>query len=106
MKIELTGQHIDITPSLHDYVHEKFKRLERHFGRVINSHVVLSVEKLRHHAEASLLVSHNTIFAESTSEDMYAAIDQLIDKLDRQIVKHKEKTKDHHKQEGMHRNLV
>ena len=105
MKIELTGQHIDVTPSLHDHVHEKFKRLERHFDRVINAHIVLSVEKQRHHAEASLLVSQNTIFAESTSEDMYAAIDQLIDKLDRQIVKHKEKTKDHHKHEGMHRKL-
>ena len=106
MQIELTGHHIDITPALRTFVFEKFKKLERHFDHVINTRVVLSVEKLRHSAEASLLVSRNTIFANAINEDMYAAIDDLIDKLDRQIVKHKEKIKDHHNQEGSHRNLV
>ena len=68
---------------------------------------MLSVEKKIHHqAEASLLVSRNKIFANATADDMYIAIDELIDKLDRQIVKHKEKIKDHHNQEGAHRNLV
>ena len=106
MQIELTGHHMDITDSLRNFVNEKFKRLERHFDHVINTHVVLTVEKVQHRAEASLLVSRNTIFADATHEDMYAAIDQLIDKLDRQIVKHKEKIKDHRNQEGTHRNLV
>ena len=106
MQIELTGHHVDITPALRNFVNDKFKRLERHFDHVINSHVVLKVEKLRHHAEASLLVSRNRIFADATADNMYVAIDSLIDKLDRQIVKHKEKLKDHHNSEGAHRNLV
>ena len=106
MQIELTGHHLEITPSLRNFVHEKFKRLERHFDHVINTHVVLSVEKLNHNAEASLLVSRNKIFANATASDMYVAIDHLIDKLDRQVVKHKEKIKDHHNEEGAHRNLV
>ena len=106
MQIELTGHHLDITPAIRNFVNEKFKRLERHFVHVINTHVVLSVEKVRHQAEASMLVSQNKIFANATADDMYVAIDDLIDKLDRQIVKHKEKIKDHHNQEGAHRNLV
>ena len=106
MQIELTGHHLDITPAIRNFVNEKFKRLERHFDHVINTHVVLTVEKTRHEAEASMLVSRNKIFANATADDMYAAIDHLIDKLDRQIVKHKEKIKDHHNQEGAHRNLV
>ena len=106
MQIELTGHHLTITPAIRNFVNEKFKRLERHFDHVINTHVVLSVEKVRHQAEASLLVSRNKIFANATADDMYVAIDDLINKLDRQIVKHKEKIKDHHNQEGAHRNLV
>ena len=106
MQIELTGHHLDITPAIRNFVNEKFKRLERHFDHVINTHVVLTVEKVRHQAEASMLVSRNKIFANATADDMYVAIDELINKLDRQIVKHKEKTKDHHNQEGAHRNLV
>ena len=106
MQIELTGHHVDITPAIRNFVNEKFKRLERHFDHVINTHVVLTVEKTRHAAEASMLISRNKIFANATADDMYVAIDHLIDKLDRQIVKHKEKIKDHHNQEGAHRNLV
>lgn len=107
MQIELTGHRLIITAAMRNFVNEKFKRLERHFDHVINTRVVLSVEKKIHHqAEASLLVSRNKIFANATADDMYIAIDELIDKLDRQIVKHKEKIKDHHNQEGAHRNLV
>jgi putative sigma-54 modulation protein len=106
MQINLTGHHIDITPALRSYVHEKFERLERHFTHVIDAHVILTVEKLRHKAEASMLVSGNKLFADSTEEDMYAAIDGLIDKLDRQVVKHKEKMKDHRRTEGSHRNFT
>lgn len=105
MQINVTGHHIDITNALRNYVHEKFKRLERHFTHVIDAHVILTVEKLRHKAEASMFVSGNKLFADAVEEDMYAAIDGLVDKLDRQVVKHKEKLKDHRRVEGSHRNL-
>ncbi len=106
MQINLTGHHIDISQALREYVNGKFERLERHFDHVINVHVILSVEKLRHNAEASMLVSGNKLFADAVDEDMYAAIDNLADKLDRQVIKHKEKLKDHHRTEGSHRNLA
>ena len=95
MHIDLTGHHMDITDSLRDYVNEKMLRLERHFDQVTNPHVILSVEKLRHKAEATLHVSGNNLHADDVQEDMYAAIDGLVDKLDRQGKKHKEKIKNH-----------
>jgi putative sigma-54 modulation protein len=104
MQIDLTGHHVDLTQALRDYVHEKFERLERHFDNVIDVHVILTVEKLQHKAEATMLVTGNNLFADATQQDMYAAIDALVDKLDRQVVKHKEKLKDHHRAEGSHRN--
>ncbi|WP_018232432.1 ribosome hibernation-promoting factor, HPF/YfiA family [Thioalkalivibrio thiocyanodenitrificans] len=104
MQIDLTGHHVDLTQALRDYVHEKFERLERHFDNVIDVHVILTVEKLQHKAEATMLVTGNNLFADATHQDMYAAIDALVDKLDRQVVKHKEKLKDHHRAEGSHRN--
>ena len=91
MQINLTGHHIDITSSLRSYVESKFERLERHFDNMTNTHVILTVEKDRQKAEATVSVNRGQLFAESEHEDMYAAIDALIDKLDRQIVKHKEK---------------
>ncbi|MEX0901041.1 MAG: ribosome-associated translation inhibitor RaiA [Gammaproteobacteria bacterium] len=97
MQIKLTGHHVELTPALRTYVDSKFVRLERHFEHVTDVHVILTVEKLRHTAEATLHVSGNDLFADSVSEDMYAAIDGLIDKLDRQLIKHKEKLTDHHK---------
>jgi len=100
MQINLTGHHVELTPPLHDYVNSKMERLERHFDHVTDIHVVLSVEKLRHKAEATLHVSGGTLFADAVQEDMYAAIDSLTDKLDRQVKKHKEKLTDHHRNEG------
>ena len=102
MQIDITGHHLKITTALKDYVEKKFERLTRHFDHVLNIHVVLTVEKLIHRAEASLQVSGNKIFADASNEDMYAAVDSLVDKLDRQIVKHKEKLKDHHQSEVEH----
>lgn len=96
MHINLTGHHVDLTPALHEYVNTKMSKLERHFDNVTDIHVILSVEKLQHKAEAKVLVSGNTLFADSVEADMYAAIDGLIDKLDRQIIKHKEKITEHH----------
>lgn len=106
MQLKVTGRHIEVTKSLNNYVREKITRLKRHFDQVLNIHVILEVQKTTHKAEASIHVSGNHIFAEATAEDMYVAIDALIDKLDRQIVKHKEKLKDHHRQEGSHRNVM
>ena len=91
MQINLTGHHLDVTDSLRNYVHEKFERISRHFDHINNVHVILQVEKLRQIAEAKLNVNGGEIFANSESEDMYAAIDSLVDKLDRQVIKHKEK---------------
>ena len=97
MQINLTGHHVDITPALREYVSEKFERLDRHIDNVTDVHVILSVEKLRHTAEATLYVAGGNLFADHVEEDMYAAIDGLVDKLDRQAKKHKEKTSDHHR---------
>lgn len=95
MQINLTGHHVEITDALRQYVTNKIERLERHFDYVTNVHVVLSVEKLQQKAEATMHMSGADVFADSVHEDMYAAIDGLVDKLDRQVKKHKEKLKDH-----------
>jgi len=100
MQLNLSGHHIDITPALRNYVSSKLERLERHFDNLTNVHVVLSVEKLRQKVDATLHVSGATLFANAEHEDMYAAIDALIDKLDRQIKKYKEKVKDHRQTDG------
>ena len=95
MQINLTGHHVDITDALRDYVDTKFAKLERHFDHITNVHVILNVEKLTQKAEATVHLSGAEVFATSEHQDMYAAIDGLIDKLDRQVVKHKEKIKRH-----------
>ena len=99
MQIDITGHHIDITDSLRDYVNQKMDRVERHFDIVSQAHVILSVQKQRQKAEATLMIKGSKVFADSVDEDMYAAIDSLIDKLDRQVKKHKEKLTNHHRGE-------
>lgn len=101
MNIDVTGRHLEITDSLREYILEKMTRLERHFDHVIKAHVILECEKKHHKAEATLVVpkANQTIFANSVEEDMYAAIDTLMDKLDRQVIKHKEKLSDHHRKD-------
>lgn len=95
MQINLTGHHTDITPALRTFVHDKFERLQRHSDQITIVHVILTVEKGRQKAEATIHVSRGNLFAEVEHDDMYAAIDLLIDKLDRQLKKHKEKLNDH-----------
>jgi len=95
MQVSISGHHVEVTDSLRNYINEKIQRLDRHFDKAIDIHVILTVEKLRHKAEATLHVSGANLFAEDEKEDMYAAIDGLIDKLDRQGKKFKEKIKDH-----------
>jgi len=95
MYINLIGRHVEITDSLREYVHGKFSKLERHFDQINNVDVMLNVEKLQQKAEAKIHLNGTDIFAISENTDMYAAIDALIEKLDRQVIKHKEKYTKH-----------
>jgi putative sigma-54 modulation protein len=99
MQLSVTGHHIEITESLRNYVDTKLAKLERHFDHMTDIHCILTVEKLQHKAEATIHVGGGTIHAEQTELNMYAAIDILVDKLDRQVKKHKEKLTDHHARE-------
>lgn len=98
MQINITGHHIDLTDSIHDYVMNKFAKLERHFDNITNVQVTLSVDNKNQQAEATVQIAKGELFAKAVNEDLYAAIDSLIDKLDRQLIKHKEKLQNHHKQ--------
>jgi len=91
MNLHVTGHHLQITPAIQDYVSGKLQRITHHFDHVIDVNVKLSVEKLEHKVEATVHVRGKDIFCECAASDMYAAIDQLTDKLDRNILKHKEK---------------
>ena len=91
MNLNVTGHHLDITPAMREHLTSKLERLTRHFDHVIDINVILAVERTQHKAEANVHVRGKDLFAESHGEDMYAAIDALVAKLDRQIVKHKEK---------------
>jgi putative sigma-54 modulation protein len=95
MQININGHHIDLTDSMQDYVHSKFDKLERFFDHISNVQVILRVEKLQQIAEATLHVSQGEIHATAENENMYAAIDNLVDKLVRQLNKHKEKLSSH-----------
>ena len=96
MHLSITGHHIDVTPALREYVNSKLTRIERHFDHVSDVHCILTVEKLLHKAEATVELNGGRAHADATASDMYAAIDSLADKLDRQVKKHKEKLTDHH----------
>ena len=101
MNLTISGHHLDVSPALREYVQTKLERVTRHFDQVVDMTVLLSVEKLkekerRQRAEVTLHAKGKDIFVETTHEDLYAAIDQLVDKLDRQVVKHKDKVQDHH----------
>ncbi|KTD68724.1 MULTISPECIES: ribosome hibernation promoting factor [Legionella] len=95
MQINITGHHIDVTPALRAFTEEKFDKLERHFDHITSINVVLNVEKLRQIAEATVHVTKGELHASAESEDLYTAIDTLIDKLERQLSKHKEKNQHH-----------
>lgn len=106
MQLSVSGHHVEVTDSLRGYVETKIKKVERHFDIVSDVRCILTVEKLRHKAEATVNVNGGTIYADATEEDMYAAIDGLIDKLDRRVRKHKEKLVDHHARESTKRQFV
>jgi len=92
MQINISGHHVELTSALKQYVNEKLSKLQRHFDHITTTDVTLSVEKLVQKAEASIHVAGADLFATCESNDMYTAIDLLTDKLDRQLIKHKEKT--------------
>jgi putative sigma-54 modulation protein len=101
MNLTISGHHLEVTPSLREYVVNKLDRVTRHFDQVVDINVLLTVEKLkekerRQRAEVTLHVKGRDIYVEHSSEDLYAAIDQLIDKLDRQVCRHKDRVQDHH----------
>lgn len=91
MQLNISGHHLEVTPPLKNYVITKLDRLQRHSDRITSTSVILSVDKLIQKAEATVHVSGGEFFADSQHEDLYAAIDMLVDKLDRQLIKHKEK---------------
>ncbi|HEX5093482.1 MAG TPA: ribosome-associated translation inhibitor RaiA [Burkholderiales bacterium] len=94
MNLNVSGHHLEVSPALRDYVREKLGRVTRHFDHVIDAHVVLSVDKLRQKAEVTLHVRGKDIHCASEDQDLYAAIDLLVDKLDRQVLKYKDKRQD------------
>lgn len=106
MQVQMTGHHVDITDALRDHVKSKMARLERHFDHIVDIHVTLTVEKNRHKAEATITVSGSQIHAQSEEDQMYAAVDLLVDKLDRQLIRHKEKSSDHHAKEANRQRFV
>lgn len=99
MQLSVTGHHVEITDPMREYVQSKLGRLERHFDHVTDVHCILTVDKLEHRAEATVNLPGGQLFAESVDQNMYAAIDSMVDKLDRQVRKHKEKVTDHHARE-------
>ncbi len=96
MQINITGHHVEVSPALRAYVTEKMQKLTRHFDQVKSINVILNVEKLQQQAEATVYAGGRTIFATDTATDMYASIDGLIDKLDRQVRRHKDRITKHH----------
>lgn len=100
MNLTISGHHLDVTPALREYVMNKLERVTRHFDQVVDVTVLLSIEKQkekerRHKAEVTLRVKGRDIFIEQCADDMYAAIDQLMHNLDRQVVRHKDKMQSH-----------
>ncbi|MDB5847916.1 MAG: raiA [Rhodoferax sp.] len=101
MNLTISGHHLDVTPALRTYVTSKLDRITRHFDQVVDVKVLLSIEKQkekqgRQRAECNIHVKGNDMFAESSHADLYAAVDELVDKLDRQVVRHKDRVQDHH----------
>ena len=95
MNLNITGHHVELTPAIREYASNKLERVIRHFDHVTSVHVILSVDKLVQKAEVTLHVKGKDIFADATDANLYASIDLVADKLDRQVVKHKERVSDH-----------
>lgn len=101
MRINISGHHVEVTDALHEYVTSKFEKLERHFDQITHIDVTLIVEKSVQKAEASIHIAGADLFADAKNESMYVAIDGLSDKLDRQLIKHKEKIQGKHHRDNV-----
>jgi putative sigma-54 modulation protein len=97
MNLQVSGHHLEITPALRDYVANKLERITRHFDNVIDVNVILSVDKLKQKAEVTVHLAGKDVYVETVDEDLYAAVDALADKLERQVQKYKQKLQDHHR---------
>jgi putative sigma-54 modulation protein len=95
MNVQITGHHLEVTPAIREYVWTKLGRISRHFDHVIDTKVMLSVEPLKHRAEITMHIPGKDIHCEAAQDNLYAAIDLLIDKADRQVLDHKKKTQNH-----------
>lgn len=95
MQINLTGHQMEVTPALRSYTEDKFTKLTHHFDHITAIHVVFNIEKLAQVAEATVHVAKGTLHARAEHGDMYIAINDLVDKLDHQLIKHKEKLRAH-----------
>ena len=95
MNISIIGHHLEVTPSIREYVHTKMARVARHFHQLIDIQVMISVEPLKHHAEVTLHVPGKDIHCESSEENLYSAIDIVVDKIDRKVIQHKDRTHHH-----------
>lgn len=107
MNLTISGHHIELTPAIREYVHAKLERIRRHFDHVIDAAVILTVDKLaekdkRQRAEITLRMRGKDVHVESIAQDLYAAIDALVDKLDRQVIKYKSMIQDHQHQAIKH----
>ena len=101
MNLTISGHHLEVTPALNNHVKTKLDRITRHFDQVVNIKVLLTVEKIsdkerRQRAECTIHVKGNDLVAESSHADLYTAVNEMIDKLDRKVGKHKERIQDHH----------
>jgi putative sigma-54 modulation protein len=96
MNLQISGHHLEVTPAIRNYMTSKLERITRHFDQVIDMNAVLSIDNIRQKAEITLHVRGKDIHVESVDDDLYAAIDSLIDKLDRQVIRYKDKRQDHH----------
>lgn len=96
MQLTITGHHVEVSPALRAYVTEKVQRISRHFDHVISIHVILKVENHQQQAEGTVNAAGKSLFAQHVDEDMYASIDGLVDKLDKQVRRHKDKIRGHH----------
>ena len=106
MNLHINGHHLEVTPALRDYVTSKLDKVTRHFDHVIDVNVILAVEKLQQKAEVTVHVRGKDIHVEAEDSDLYAAIDALVDKLDRQILKYKQKVQDHHRADRMNNHIA
>ena len=102
MNLNITGRHVEVTPAIREYVTSKLDRVIRHFDNVTSVTVILSVEKLKQKAEVTLHVRGKDLFVEADDADLYAAIDAMTDKLDRQVQKYKQKLTDHNHESVKH----